>query len=137
MSASSLDGQLFCDQPLALLRGVVQLLLFAFPLAFSPVSGGTWTGKGFCVFSPLLQHRLDFSSCTTPPLSSSGAQCLKAARCTDSMSTSVGFHRHPPQWIMRIAVWRRCSSRQQRPPLGMQATVKCWSLLFPFTGCSF
>lgn len=34
-------------------------------------------------------------------------------------------------------VWRRCSSRQQRPPLGMQATVKCWSLLFPFTGCSF
>lgn len=92
VSASSLDGEPFCDQPLSLLRGVVQQQLFAFPLAFSPVAGGTWTGKGFCVFSPLLRYRLDFSSCTTPPLSSSGAQCLKADRCTDSMSTSVGIH---------------------------------------------
>lgn len=94
-------------------------------------------GKAFVYFSPLLWHKLDFSSCTTPPLSLSGAQCLKAARGTDSVSTSVGFHGHPPQWIKQRAVWRRCSSRQHRPAFGMQATAKCWSLLFPFTGCSF
>lgn len=73
--------------------------------------------KGFCVFSPLLQHSLDVSSCTVLPLSSSGAQRLKAARCTDSMSISVGFHGYPPWWIMQITAWRRCSSRKEGPHL--------------------
>lgn len=82
-----------------------------------------------CIFLPCCSTSWMFLSCTTAPLRSSGAQRLKAARCTDSLSIGVGFHRYPPRWIMQITNWRRCSSKNQRASFGMQATAKCWSLL--------
>lgn len=76
-----------------------------------------------CIFFPHCSIGWIFLSCTTIPLRSPGAQSLEAARCTESMSISVST------WVDYPGNWRRCSSKKQRAPFGMQATEKCWSLL--------
>lgn len=86
-----------------------------------------------CIFLPCCSTGWIFLSCTTTPLRSSGAQCLKAARCTETMSITVGFHRHPPGGIMQV-IGGDAALRNRGPHL------VCKSLLespLMFTGCSF
>lgn len=84
-----------------------------------------------CIFLLCCSTGWIFLSCTTAPLRSSGAQCLKAARCTESMSISLGLHRHPPGWIMVPGgTWRRCSSKKQRAPFEMQVTAGVSSYVY-------